>query len=142
MFILQKTYLITFALSLMSLFISAQVTDSTYMSMLKTELKLDSIQWVKVDSIYATASIELRNTDKEVQSLSRKSIPQEEKDRMMSELTEHKKNIRQNRESNLLLLLTADQSKIYFEKIKPSKPSVLHMGMNHDRINCNVCVKN
>lgn len=112
------------------------------MSMLKTELKLDSTQWVKVDSIYAAASIELRNTDKEVQSLSRKSIPQEEKDRMMSELTEHKKNIRQNRESNLLLLLTPDQSKIYFEKIKPSKPSVLHMGMNHDRINCNVCVKN
>lgn len=127
---------------MMSFITQSQVIDSTYMATLKTELSLDSAQSLKADSIYAVATSALRETDKEVQSISRKSMPQEEKDSLMKTLTDKKKSIKQDRENALLLILTEQQSKTYFEKIKPSKPAVLHMGINHDRVNCNVCVKN
>ena len=126
----------------LSFVLQSQVTDSTYMFMLKTELSLDSTQSLKVDTIYSIATAALRATDKEVQSLSRKSLPQEEKDFLTSVLTEKKKSIKQDRENSLLRILSDQQSKAYFEKIKPSRPTVLHMGINHDRVNCNVCVKN
>ena len=143
--IVKSIFIKIFLVSLLGLVpavMQCQVIDSTYMATLKTQLTLDSVQSIKADSIYSISNTALRETDKEVQSLSRKSLPQEEKDVLMKTLTEKKKGIKQDRENALLLILNAEQSKAYFEKIKPSKPAVIHMGINHDRVNCNVCVKN
>lgn len=121
--------------------LSAQVNDSTYVADLKKELKTDSVQSSKIDSIYKVSSTAISKIEKEIQSLSRKEIPDVEKQTLTSELHAKKKAIKNQRETDLLVILSEDQKKIYHEKIKPSKPAVLHMGINHDRVNCNVCVK-
>ena len=46
----------------------------------------------------------------------------------------------EGRDMAIAFLLDDRQRAIFNEQVKPSKPAVLHMGMNHDRANCNVCV--
>jgi hypothetical protein len=115
-------------------------SDSTYLASLKTELTLNEVQSAMVDTLYKRASVEIRVIDKEIMSLSRKSIVEEEKKNKIDALQQNKKNIRETRDLSVKLLLTADQKKIYDEKIKPSKPAVLHMGLTHDRASCTVCL--
>ena len=52
-----------------------------------------------------------------------------------------KKEMRQQKEDQIIALLSAPQIEIYHQSIAPQKPSVLHMGLKHDRANCIVCVK-
>jgi hypothetical protein len=119
---------------------SAQNSDSTYIAMLSSELSLTPVQLTMIDSIYQLSSKEISSTEKEIQSVSRRNLTQEEKDRHIADLVQKKKTLKETRELNIVLLLTPDQKKIYDEQIRPQKPSVLHMGMNHDRANCNICL--
>ncbi len=115
-------------------------SDSTFIANLKSELSLNQVQSALVDTLYKKASIDIRVIDKEIMFLSRKSIIEEEKKNKISALELNKKNIRETRDICLKLLLTDEQKKIYEEKIKPSKPAVLHMGLTHDRASCTVCI--
>mgnify|MGYP003340426336 CR=1 FL=1 len=49
------------------------------------------------------------------------------------------KQLREERDLNLELILTPEQIDIYNSQIKIAKPQVLHFGV-HDRMNCPVCV--
>jgi PIN domain nuclease of toxin-antitoxin system len=115
-------------------------SDSTFVANLKSELSLNQVQSALVDTLYKKASIDIRVIDKEIMSLSRKSIVEEDKKNKIAALELNKKNIKETRDLSVKLLLSADQKKIYDEKIKPSKPAVLHMGLTHDRASCTVCI--
>ncbi len=126
-----------------NLFFYAQTTNPTdvqYLLNLKTELSLNNEQFDAVDSIYYSASSQMTLIDKEIQSISRSEMADEERNSKIRDLNGTKKTIRDSRDLSVELLLTDEQKKIYREKIKPAKPSVIHMGMNHDRANCNVCI--
>jgi hypothetical protein len=114
--------------------------DSTHLAILTTELTLSADQIVQADSILRASSRQLSDCDRELLRVSRSEAAQEEKENQQRELKEKKKSIRENRDLSITLLLTSEQRKIYDEKIKPQKPGVLHMGMNHDRSKCEVCV--
>jgi hypothetical protein len=120
----------------------AQLTpsDSTYLSLLNKELTLTAAQTNSVDSILKVTTSSIQSLDKELSRISRSDLLEEEKSLKQAEIKEKKKLLKDNKELSIQLLLTVDQKKLYDEKIKPSKPGVLHMGMNHDRANCTVCL--
>ena len=118
----------------------AQNPDSTFIATLQSELLLSDIQLHMTDSIVRSTSQQLSVIDKSIMRTSREEINQQEKDQKLADLQQRKKTLRETRDFSIQLLLTPAQKKIYEEKIKPSKPAVLHMGMNHDRANCNVCL--
>lgn len=119
-----------------------QTSDSTYLFRLKTELLLSEQQYKSIDSCYKATALQLADIEKELQALARKDTPDTEKDVLRTSLNAKKKELKVRREEFLLSLLSAEQYTLYKEKIKPDKPPVLHMGINHDRLNCNVCIKN
>lgn len=121
---------------------SAQLSpaDSSYAANLKNELTLADVQVLAIDSILKVHDGEIILLDKETQRIARSSMAQEEKESQQSNVREKKKLSKENRDLSIQLLLTSEQRKIYDLKIKPQKPSVLHMGMNHDRANCTVCI--
>ncbi len=114
--------------------------DSLYFLNVRTELALSENQTIKMDSVMKSCALELTVIEKENQRNSRSSVSQVEKDSIQSQLLESKKQLKNSRELALRALFTADQILIYDTKIKPGKPAVIHMGINHDRVNCTVCV--
>ncbi len=136
-------YLIAFAFLFASNNLASQVisiSDSLFLESLRTELNLNATQQSAIDSLIISTSAELIEIDKESQRVARSSASQEERDSVMTDLRERKKSIKESRELSIRLLLTAEQLTAYDDKIKPGKPSVIHMGINHDRSNCNVCI--
>lgn len=115
-------------------------TEVQYLLNLKSELSLTNEQFDDADSIYFSASQQIIILDKEIQSISRSDLNDEERSSKIRDLNGQKKTIRESRDLSVQLLLNEEQQKIYLEKIKPAKPAVIHMGMNHDRANCNVCI--
>lgn len=113
--------------------------ETDYVNKLRTELALDETQFRKADSLCTKAYLDTQLINKELQSLARSNATQEEKNQKTAVNNQKKKDIREMRDLEVRMLLTAEQQKIYDEKIKPEKPPVLHFGMNHDRANCNVC---
>lgn len=116
------------------------VQDSILMDNLHSLLKLTPEQTKLVDRIIATDSNEIYELDKEHQRIARTEAQTEERDQRLATLREKKKNLKEMRELNLRLALNSEQWSIYQEKIKPGAPSVVHMGMNHDRATCTVCL--
>ncbi len=113
--------------------------DSSFLSKLHTELSTDNVQKHKIDSIYSDAVVKLHDIDSSIKAWEKADVTEEELNTKVLELNIKKKDIRDVRDAQIQLLLNESQRKIYLEKIKPTKPAVLHFGMNHDRANCNVC---
>ena len=113
--------------------------DSSFLSKLHTELSTDNVQKHKIDSIYSDAVVKLHDIDTSIKAWEKADVTEEELNKKVLELNIKKKDIRDVRDAQIQLLLSESQRKIYLEKIKPTKPAVLHFGMNHDRANCNVC---
>ena len=113
--------------------------DSSFLSKLHTELSTDNVQKHKIDSIYRDAVVKLHDIDTSIKAWEKADVSEEELNTKVLELNIKKKDIRDVRDAQIQLLLSESQRKIYLEKIKPTKPAVLHFGMNHDRANCNVC---
>ena len=113
--------------------------DSSFLSKLHTELSTDNVQKHKIDSIYSDAVVKLHDIDTSIKAWEKADVTEEELNTKVLELNIKKKDIRDVRDAQIQLLLSDAQRKIYLEKIKPTKPAVLHFGMNHDRANCNVC---
>jgi hypothetical protein len=116
------------------------VADSTHLAILQSELALTEDQSLRIDSLLRVSSQQITEIERELLRISRSDTSTEEKENLQRELREKKKNVRENRDLSITLILSAEQRKIYDEKIKPTKPGVLHMGMNHDRSKCEVCV--
>jgi len=113
--------------------------DSSFLSKLHTELSTDNVQKHKIDSVYSDAVVKLHDIDTSIKAWEKADVSEEELNTKVLELNIKKKDIRDVRDAQIQLLLNESQRKIYLEKIKPTKPAVLHFGMNHDRANCNVC---
>ena len=122
---------------------SAQLSagDSLFISQLNAACNLNALQLSTVDTLMKSTALQLKQLDKELSKVSRASISDEQKKSRQSEIRNQKKEIIDGRDMAIVFLLDDRQRSIFFEKVKPSKPAVLHMGMNHDRANCNVCVK-
>ena len=56
-------------------------------------------------------------------------------------ISSEKKENKRWREEQIELLLTEPQKIVYQQKIAPNRSPVSHMGVKHDRANCNICVK-
>ncbi len=113
--------------------------DSSFLSKLHIELSTDNVQKQKIDSIYTDAVVKLHDIDTSIKAWEKADVTEEELNTKVLELNIKKKDIRDIRDAQIQLQLNESQRKIYLEKIKPTKPAVLHFGMNHDRANCNVC---
>ncbi|MFM1998857.1 MAG: hypothetical protein RL204_804 [Bacteroidota bacterium] len=113
--------------------------DSSFLSKLHTELNTDSLQKHRIDSVYTDAVVKLHDIDTSIKAWEKADVSEEELNSKVLELNTKKKDIRDIRDMQIQLLLNDAQRKIYIEKFKPTKPAVLHFGMNHDRANCNVC---
>jgi hypothetical protein len=121
---------------------SAQLSasDSLFMSKLQRTCELNSMQISAVDTLMKSTAIQLKQLDKELSKVSRSALSDEEKSMRQNEIRKQKKDATEGRDMAIAFLLDDRQRRIFNEQIKPSKPAVLHMGMNHDRANCNVCV--
>ena len=115
-------------------------SDSLFMSKLQRACELNSMQISAVDTLVKSTAIQLKQLDKEFSKVSRSSLSDEEKSMRQNEIRNQKKDATEGRDLAITFLLDDRQRRIFNEQIKPSKPAVLHMGMNHDRANCNVCV--
>jgi hypothetical protein len=115
--------------------------DSLVLNNLRSEFDLPSETFHTIDSLYQAPIVRLQQIDKEINRISRTNLPQSEKDELFKVLRAEKKALKEERELSILMLLTTEQQTIYKTKVVPNKPSVLHMGSNHDRASCTVCVK-
>jgi len=113
--------------------------DSSFLSKLHSELNTDNLQKHNIDSVYTDAVVKLHDIDTSIKAWEKADVTEEELNTKVLELNIKKKDIRDIRDAQIQLQLNESQRKIYLEKIKPTKPAVLHFGMNHDRANCNVC---
>lgn len=57
----------------------------------------------------------------------------------VNELYLKKKECRDMRDMTVRMIMTPDQQQIFDREIRPSKPSVLHFGVKHERATCPVC---
>ena len=114
--------------------------DSLFISQLNRLCELNTFQISTVDTLMKSTAFELKQLDKELIKVSRSSMSEDEKNTRQSEIRKQKKDALEGRDMAIGFLLDERQRKIFNEQVKPSKPAVLHMGMNHDRANCNVCV--
>jgi hypothetical protein len=115
-------------------------TDSLQLYQLHTLCALNDIQGPAIDSLFNHCAKECAAIDKELSRVSRSAISDDERAAAQNELRNKKKTARDNRDFAAQFLLTPQQRITYNDKIKPAPPAILHMGMNHDRANCNVCV--
>ena len=132
------------ALILLSAAVSsyAQLTasDSLFINQLNRTCELNAFQLSAVDTLMKSTAVQLKQLDKEMSKVSRSSISDDEKNTRQNEIRKQKKDALEGRDMAIAFMLDDRQRRIFNEQIKPSKPAVLHMGMNHDRANCNVCV--
>lgn len=121
---------------------SAQLSagDSLFISTLSQRCELTVFQSTVADTLIKSTAIQLKQLDKELSKTSRSSLSDDEKNSRRNDILKQKKELLESRDSAISFLLDDRQRKIFLEQVKPSKPAVLHMGMNHDRANCNVCV--
>ncbi len=113
--------------------------DSSWLRRFHTEIISTELQKPTLDSIYSHYTFEMYAVDQQIKNVQQSEQSEESINTEVTALNEKRKNLKELRELDLTARLTDAQRKIYFEKIKPAKPSVLHFGMNHDRANCGVC---
>ena len=116
-------------------------SDSLFINQLNRTCELNAFQLSAVDTLMKSTAIQLKQLDKEMSKVSRSALTDDEKNTHQNEIRKQKKDALEGRDMAIGFMLDDRQRKIFFEQVKPSKPAVLHMGMNHDRANCNVCVK-
>ena len=115
-------------------------SDSLFINQLNRTCELNAFQLSAVDTLMKSTAIQLKQLDKEMSKVSRSALTDDEKNTRQNEIRKQKKDALEGRDMAIGFMLDDRQRKIFFEQVKPSKPAVLHMGMNHDRANCNVCV--
>jgi hypothetical protein len=120
----------------------AQLTssDSLFIIQLNRTCELNAFQLSAVDTLMKSTAIQLKQLDKELSKVSRSSLSDDDKSTRQNEIRKQKKDAVEGRDMAISFLLDDRQRSIFYDQIKPTKPAVLHMGMNHDRANCNVCV--
>lgn len=113
--------------------------DSSWLNRFHTETATSVNQKQTLDSIYVHYTLKIYQIDSEIKLVQQSDLTEDSLNTKVSNLNDQRKSLKELRELDLTSHLNELQRKIYYEKIKPAKPAVLHFGMNHDRANCNVC---
>ncbi len=105
-------------------------------------LKLSTYQKDQVTKIWLNYESAMLALEKEKQDLAQnQSLSTEQWEMRDAEIGNLKKESKRIREEQLDALWDEKQRIIYQQQIVPSKSPVGHMGIKHDRANCNICVK-
>ena len=104
-------------------------------------LTLNDQQNLSIYSILLDFQLKLQNWELRKKENNQSDIGPAEWEKNDIRLQAEKKEIRQQKEDQIIALLNEQQKEKYYLTIAPNKPSVLHMGLKHDRANCIVCVK-
>ena len=105
-------------------------------------LKLSTYQKDQVAKIWLAYESEILTLEKEKLELAQnQTLSPEQWEMRDSEIGNKKKESKRIREEQLDALWDEKQRIIYQQQIVPSKSPVGHMGIKHDRANCNICVK-
>ena len=119
-------------------FLSAQ--DQARIKSMKEKLSLNEKQNELIPRIFIHYHVLIQEQKEIMNTLAEEtSINEEERLKDLNARSEFIKQLRDERDLNVELLLTAEQKEIYLNQIKIAKPQVLHFGV-HDRMNCPVCV--
>lgn len=119
-------------------FLTAQ--DQARIKAMKEKLSLNKKQNELIPRIFIHYHVLIQEQKEIMNTLAEEtSINEEERLKDLNARSEFIKQLRDERDLNVELLLTAEQKEIYLNQIKIAKPQVLHFGV-HDRMNCPVCV--
>lgn len=114
--------------------------DQARIKSMKEKLSLNEKQNELIPRIFIHYHVLIQEQKEIMSSLAEEtSISEEERLKDLNARSEFIKQLRDERDLNVELLLTAEQKEIYLTQIKIAKPQVLHFGV-HDRMNCPVCV--
>lgn len=108
--------------------------------MLRKELAPDSAQAEKLDKMVTEAAGKIAELEAEKMQVQRETEDEELLLTQLKVLNQEIKDVREVRDLDIQALLSPDQLKLYNEKIKPKKPTILHFGL-HNRADCKVCTK-
>jgi ABC-type sugar transport system ATPase subunit len=116
-------------------------TAEHWVSRLDSLLILTEDQKVKLEGIYLFYELERNSIELSLAELQTEPMDPMEWEIKDNSLRMRRKSMSKEREERILQELSSEQQKVYLERIAPNKPQVLHMGLKHDKINCNICVK-
>lgn len=116
-------------------------TAEHWVSRLDSLLILTEDQKVKLEGIYLFYELERNSIELSLAELQTEPMDPIEWEIKDNSLRMRRKSMSKEREERILQELSSEQQKVYLERIAPNKPQVLHMGLKHDKINCNICVK-
>ena len=116
-------------------------TAEHWVSRLDSLLILTEDQKVKLEGIYLFYELERNSIELSLAELQTEPMDPMEWEIKDNSLRMRRKSLSKEREERILQELSSEQQKVYLERIAPNKPQVLHMGLKHDKINCNICVK-
>ncbi|MFM7730457.1 MAG: hypothetical protein ACKO6L_05425 [Flavobacteriales bacterium] len=114
--------------------------DSVAWQPLKSALQLNDMQWTFVDSMYRSAEASLKNCDREINRIARTEADSTVRSSSIDAIKIKKQSIRDERDASIEWILTQEQRMAFRQYTQPGKPAVVHMGMNHDRASCTVCI--
>lgn len=90
------------------------------------------------DSIFWKAGTELQAVETELLALASSNLPEDSIQVRMINANARRKDLRTRRDMELQWILTPEQRTVFDQKLKTSKPKVLHFGV-HNRAECEVC---
>ncbi len=112
-----------------------------WLNKLDSVLTLTENQRIALEGIYLKCEVEKSSIELSLLELQREPMDPMEWEIKDNALRKKKKDLSKEREERILAELNTEQQNIYIAKVSPNKPQVLHMGLKHDKINCNICVK-
>jgi hypothetical protein len=112
-----------------------------WLNKLDSVLTLTENQRIAIEGIYLKSEVERSSIELSLLELQREPMDPMEWEIKDNALRKKKKDLSKEREEKILAELNTEQQNIYIAKVSPNKPQVLHMGLKHDKINCNICVK-
>ena len=116
-------------------------TAEQWISRMDSLLTLTEDQKIKLEGIYLFYEVERSSIELSLAQLQTEPMDPIQWEIKDNSLRMRRKSMSKEREERILQELSSEQQKVYLERIAPNKPQVLHMGLKHDKINCNVCVK-
>jgi phosphopentomutase len=116
-------------------------TAEAWLNSMDSLLSLTENQRIALEGIYLKCEVERSSIELSLLELQREPMDPMEWEIKDNALRKKKKDLSKEREEKILAELNTEQQNIYIAKVSPNKPQVLHMGLKHDKINCNICVK-
>jgi hypothetical protein len=117
------------------------LSDTHYIEVLGDKLSLTGDQKEKVLRLYLDSQQVIDSLDNQIALARGADLTALLPGQSISDLHQKKKDVREIRDLGIVSILTEDQRNKYEQDVRPARPQVLHFGMTHDRMNCNVCNK-